>query len=116
MFSIAPFPLPGLGFHTSDFAPFASMPVSGTPNCPVQIEYGIFIPPKFKISGALLGKATRSNPTLTTAERNLLLSHLDLPGNALAFPDSITPAQRDIILARIPAHILNPALQKASEG
>jgi hypothetical protein len=51
-------------------------------------------------------KAAKENASLTPVERLYLLSRLDLPGKALARPDSITEEERDLLLGRPPPEIL----------
>lgn len=58
------------------------------------------------ISRSLYQKAVTSNPTLTPLERLYLLSRLDLPGKALAQPESISEEDRNFLLLRPPRAVL----------
>ncbi|KAK3938614.1 hypothetical protein QBC46DRAFT_317446 [Diplogelasinospora grovesii] len=59
-----------------------------------------------QISRNLYRKASQHNDQLSKAERLLLLSRRDLLGKALAYPDSLTEAQRDAVLTRPPPDVL----------
>jgi hypothetical protein len=58
------------------------------------------------ISRSFYEKAAKENASLTPVERLYLLSRLDLPGKALARPDSITEVERDLLLGRPPPETL----------
>ncbi|KAJ9161918.1 hypothetical protein NKR19_g1765 [Coniochaeta hoffmannii] len=58
------------------------------------------------VSRSLYQKATADNDDLTPVERLYLLSRLDLPGKALAHPDSLTEEERDFLLGRPPPRTL----------
>lgn len=58
------------------------------------------------ISCSFYEKAAKENASLTPVERLYLLSRLDLPGKALARPESITEEERDLLLGRPPREIL----------
>ncbi|KAJ4422761.1 hypothetical protein N0V82_002540 [Gnomoniopsis sp. IMI 355080] len=58
--------------------------------------------PESTISKTLYHKAYASNDQLTKLERLLLLSRCDVPGKALAQPDTLTEAERNQVLWRPP--------------
>jgi len=64
------------------------------------------------ISRSFYDRAAKDNASLTPVERLYLLSRLDLPGKALARPDSITEEERDLLLGRPPPEILASNLRR----
>jgi len=64
------------------------------------------------VSRKLLNKASVENKSLTSTERLYLLSLLDLPGKALARPESVTAEERDFLLGRPSPAILESILHR----
>lgn len=68
------------------------------------------------ISRALFTKAANQNHRLTRLERLLILSRCDLPGKALARPEAITEAERNLILRRPPPDMLAANIREVTGG
>lgn len=67
--------------------------------------------PKSIVSKALYQKAHTSNEQLTKLERLLIFSRCDIPGKALAYPATLTEAERNEILGRPPPAILASSIR-----
>ncbi|KAH8883397.1 hypothetical protein GQ53DRAFT_431110 [Thozetella sp. PMI_491] len=85
-------------------------PDRGSTTTPDAINSWWSCPPP--VSRKLLAKASDENKSLTPTERLYLLSLLDLPGKALAHPDSLTAEERDILLGRPSPAILESILRR----
>ena len=73
-------------------------------------------PQAFEIPQALYEKARDHQDQLTDDERNLLLSRGDVVGRALARPESLTEAERNVILLRPPPEVVRENIQRATGG
>ncbi|KAL8288651.1 hypothetical protein RB597_000658 [Gaeumannomyces tritici] len=71
---------------------------------------------KPEISDGLYKKAVEDNKSLSKLERILLFSRCDVWGKAFAGPDTLTEAQRNIVLDRPPPEIMAQNIRDATDG